>query len=74
MNWMWHKVNYMQSKAGFYFNLTGCLTKTKEPSLLYYLLVAESIHAFLKSIYAKWNANNLIQYLNTGYQLQFFRR
>ena len=42
-----------------------CLIKVKEPSMFYYLLIAEGrIDAFPKGICTEWDANCLIQDLN----------
>ena len=55
------KISLKGSKAGLFqsFSLTVCVTKTKEPSLSYNLLLTgwTDIHAFLKSINAKWNTH-----------------
>ena len=50
--------------SDFSFSLAGCLTKAKEPNLLYYLPIAgeenQLIQTYLEDISAKWNANSLV--------------
>ena len=57
------------------FSLTENLTNFYELSLLYYLPIIkrrrEGVHAFLKSINAKWKATNLVQDLKSGRQIHF---
>ena len=59
----------------FFFFCAGCLTKAKELSLLYCLLMAGmeewSIHTFLKGISANSNVNSFIQDLNLSRQFHF---
>ena len=65
---MWYKVNFKQNLAGlnseFSFFKTGCHTKTKEPSLFYYLpLAGERIvgfKAFRKLSAQCENTNNYV--------------
>ena len=75
------KVNFLKRSSvwlnlKFSFSKTGCLTKTKEVSLSYYLSIAgvgvgnSWIHDFLKCISTKWNANSLVQDLNSDRFLQ----
>ena len=59
---------FLRSKAvlnsKFSFFLTGCLTTVKEPGLAHYIPIAVEkrlIHAFLKGITVKWNANSVVQ-------------
>ena len=54
----------------FSFSQIGCLTKSKELSLLYLPIAREKnrwIYAFAKGIPAKWYANSLNQDLNLDY-------
>ena len=59
----------------FSFSEISCLTKAKEPSLLYYLFKGEKRRnrASLKGISTKWNTNSLIQVLNLDYQFNFLQ-
>ena len=73
---------FKRSKAGlnseFSFSYTGCLTKTREPSLYNYLpLVGERrTGGFMpfKDISAKWNINSIFQDLNSGHRILFSGR
>ena len=57
------------------FFKTDCLTKAKEPSLLYYFTCTcgenRWIHAFHKGLSAKVNANSLYKDLNSDYWFYF---
>ena len=56
----------MKSELSFF--KIGCLTKAKEPSLAYNLLIdggrTDGFMPFPNSISTKWNANSLVQDLN----------
>ena len=75
---MWHKVNFFSDlNAAFSFSETGCRSKIKESSLLYYLpIVGGKIIGYVsfpKGISATLNAYNLVQDLNPVYQVHFIR-
>ena len=69
---------YSPSQQSNFFSKTGCLTKDKEPNLLYYLPIAGGenrwIHAFPKEISAKWNANSSTQELNSSCKFHLLQR
>ena len=46
----------------FSFSETGCRSKAKEPSVLYYLPVAGGKNRWIQRISLKWNTNSLIQF------------
>ena len=64
----------------FEFRIFILLTQNKEPSLLYYLSIADGgrekrwTHSFRKGISAMWNTNSLIQDLNSGCGFHFLRQ
>ena len=58
-----------------FFSKTGCITKTKEPNLFYYLPITsgenEYIDAFSKGITTKWKHKQSHPGLNMGHQFHF---
>ena len=72
---------FMRSLIGlnseFSFTLPGCHNKIEEPCLSYYFSLAGVkivIHNFPKSISGIWNANNLVQNLNSVRRVHFLWR
>ena len=71
---MWHKINFEKNKAisvlEFSFSLVGFRSKAKEPSLNNYFVIVEwgdnMDRYFSMRICSKWNANSLVQVLNSG--------
>ena len=50
-------------------------TKNKEPSLLYYLIIAErKIVAFYNGVHLMRNKKSLVQDLNSGHRVHFLRQ
>ena len=70
------KWNSIGLNSEFSFSLIACLTKVKEPSLHYYLFVADKrivwFIPFPKVLVPMWNANSPVQDLNLDCCVHFF--
>ena len=75
MGWSYSKLSGFEFTVFFFFFKTGYLIKAKELSLPNYFCYGRkektSVHAFIKDIGLKGNAENLIQDLNLGHQMHF---
>ena len=58
----------------FFFYLTGCYTKVKEPCLSKYLPIAEGSWMHIVPNSPIWNAINLVQLLNSCHRFHFLWR
>ena len=75
MSKMQNKVNFQVVFNKFDFSFPGYCKKIKEPSLANYLPIAGGrLDTYQKCISAMWNANSLIQDLNSGHNVSFLCR